>query len=65
VLFSQDEDFLRIAALWQRQGRPFPGILFSAQQGVGLGRLIDDLELVLTCCEADELHDRVTYLPLR
>jgi hypothetical protein len=65
VLFSQDEDFLQIAALWQRQGRPFPGVLFSAQQGVSLGRLIDDLELVLTCCEADELQDQVTYLPLR
>jgi hypothetical protein len=64
VLFSQDEDFLRIAALWQQQGRPFPGVLFSAQQGVSLGRLIDDLELVATCCEPEELQSRVIYLPL-
>jgi hypothetical protein len=65
VLFSQDQDFLRIAAEWQRAGRPFVGILFAVQQGVSLGRLADDLELLLTCCEPEELRDRVTYLPLR
>jgi predicted nuclease of predicted toxin-antitoxin system len=65
VLFSQDQDFLRIAAGWQRAGRPFAGVLFAAQQGVSLGRLADDLELLLTCCEPEELRDRVTYLPLR
>ena len=65
VLFSQDQDFLVIAAEWQREGRRFAGILFAAQQGVSLGRLAADLELLLTCCEPDELRDRVTYLPLR
>ena len=64
VLFSQDQDFLRIAVEWQRAGRPFVGILFAAQQGVSLGRLTDDLEL-LQMLEPEELRDRVTYLPLR
>ena len=63
--FSQDQDFLRIAAEWQRQGRPFQGVLFAPQQGVSLGGLADDLELLLTCCEPEELRDRITYLPLR
>src|SRR3954452_5301715 len=65
VLFSQDQDFLRLAAEWQRDSRPFAGILFAAQQGVSLGHLAADLELLLTCCEPEELRDRVTYLPLR
>jgi hypothetical protein len=65
VLLSQDQDFLRIAAEWQSTGRTFVGVLYAAQQAVSLGRLADDLELVLTCCEPDELRDRVTYLPLR
>jgi hypothetical protein len=65
ILFSQDQDFLRIAAQWQRQGRPFPGVFFAPQQGVSLGGLADDLELLLTCCEPEELRDQVTYLPLR
>ena len=65
VLFSQDQDFLQIAAECQLPGRPFVGVLFAAQQGVSLGRLADDLELILTCCEPEELRDWVTYLPLR
>jgi hypothetical protein len=65
VLFSQDQDFLRIAAEWQRAGRSFAGIFFAAQQGVSLGRLADDLELLLTCCATEELRGRVIYLPLR
>ncbi len=65
LLFSQDQDFLHIAAAWQQSGWPFTGVLFAHQQGVSLGRLIDDLELVLTCCAPDELRNRVTYLPLR
>lgn len=65
LLFSQDQDFLAIAADWQRDGRTFAGVVFAPQQGVSLGRLADDLELLLTCCEAEELRDRVIYLPLR
>jgi hypothetical protein len=65
VLVTQDQDFLRIAADWKRDGRTFAGIVFAAQQGVSLGRMADDLALLLTCCEPEELRDRVTYLPLR
>lgn len=65
ILFSQDRDFLRIAAEWRSRGRAFPGIIFAAQRGSSLGGLARDLELVLTCCEPEELRDRVTYLPLQ
>lgn len=65
LLFSQDQDFLQIAAGWQQRGRSFTGILFSAQQGVSIGILANDLDLVLNCCEPAELRDHVTYLPLR
>jgi hypothetical protein len=65
LLFSQDQDFLQIAAEWQQRGRFFAGILFSAQQGVSIGALANDLELLLSCCEPMELRDRVTYLPFR
>lgn len=65
VLFSQDQDFLRIAAEWRDRGQSFPGIIFAAQRGASLGGLAQDLELLLTCCEPSELRDHVTYLPLR
>ena len=42
VLFSQDQDFLRIAARWQQQGQHFPGVLFAPQRGVSLGGLANE-----------------------
>ena len=32
--------------------------------GTGIGAAIDDLVLLLECCEADELRGTVLYLPL-
>ena len=65
VLFSQNDDLLRIASEWQASATPFLGVIYSHQLGAGIGRLIQDLELVLVCCEYDELTNRVTHLPLR
>ena len=64
VLFTQDQDLLAIAALWQEMGKPFAGILYAHQQGASLGRLVTDIELLAVCCVPGELSDRVTYLPL-
>jgi hypothetical protein len=64
LLFTQDQDSLRIASHRQGAGLPFAGILFAHQQGASLGRLIDDLELIAACGEPGEFANRVTYLPL-
>lgn len=64
ALFSQDQDLLRIASDWQTAGRHFSGVVFSSQQGISLGRCIEDLELLAQCCSPEELSDRVIFLPL-
>ena len=65
LLFSQDDDMLRLASEWQRSKRQFSGVLYAHQLSAGIGALVSDLELVLSCCTADELANRVTYLPLK
>src|SRR3990170_3506816 len=65
VLFTQDDDFLSLIAEWQQQGRWSTGIIYAHQLSCGIGRLVDDLQLVLSCCAANELANRITYLPLR
>jgi predicted nuclease of predicted toxin-antitoxin system len=65
VLFSQDDDLLRLASLWQQKGKAFSGILYAHQLSAGIGTLVKDIELLLSCSTADELTGRVTYLPLR
>jgi hypothetical protein len=65
VLFSQDDDLLAIATHWQQQGKQSSGVVYAHQLSAGIGTLVKDLELVLSCCTAGEVADRVTYLPLK
>ena len=65
LLFTQDEDLLKLAPKWQASGKPFTGIAFAHQMGASIGRLIEDLELLVLCAAEEELNSRVTYLPLR
>src|SRR4051794_30512837 len=65
VLFSQDDDVLELVAQWQRQGKRLCGVVYAHQMSAGIGIQVNDLELVLSCCTAPELADRVTYLPMK
>jgi hypothetical protein len=65
VLFTQDKDLLAIASSWQADGVPFPGLVFAAQRGLSIGRMIDDLELLVCCATESELRSQVFYLPLQ
>ena len=64
LLFSQDQDLLRIASHWQATGRRFSGVVFCPQQGISIGRCVEDLELIAECCSSDEFNGRVVFLPL-
>lgn len=64
ILFTQDDDLLRVSAEWQETGREFSGIVYAHQLGPGIGRIIEDLEIISTCATADELRNTVCYLPL-
>lgn len=65
ILFTQDDDLLALARQWQQSDRAFAGVMYAHQLSCGIGELVRDLELVLSCCNADELANSVIYLPLR
>jgi hypothetical protein len=64
ALCTSDSDLLRIAAEWQRSGRTFTGVVFVRQLGLDLGRVIEDLELLVRVCSADDVRGRVVFVPL-
>ena len=63
-MFSMDVDFLVEAARRQRLGESFAGLVFARQLGITLGRAIDDLELLLSASDAEDLANTVHRLPL-
>lgn len=64
AIFTQDEDFLTIATTWQQQSLEFSGIVYAHQLRVGIGKCVEDLELIAKCYEPVDLLNRVEYLPL-
>jgi len=64
ILFTHDDDLLVEAAERQRVGRFFHGVLYVHQESLGVGETIDQLELIVSASEVDELVNRVLFLPL-
>jgi hypothetical protein len=63
VLFTQDIRFKALAENWQRQGRPFAGLLFGHQLGGTIGQYVKDLEVIAQASEPADWRDIVEHLP--
>jgi hypothetical protein len=65
VLFSQDADMLMLTTARQRRSIRFGGLVYAHPLGITIGQCVADLEFICLVCEAEELENRVIYLPLR
>jgi predicted nuclease of predicted toxin-antitoxin system len=63
-LFSQDEDLLAEAQLRQKAGIHFSGVIYAPQLRVTIGICVRDLHLIAEVMKADELENRVEFIPL-
>jgi predicted nuclease of predicted toxin-antitoxin system len=64
ILFTRDRDFLQICAEWQRENKPFSGVIYCHQLAVTIGRCINDLVFIAQAGRAEDLANRVEFLPL-
>jgi hypothetical protein len=64
VLFTQDDDLLVEAVRRQRDAIPFSGVIYAHQLRTSIGRCIQDLELIARFGEAEDMLDRIEFLPL-
>ena len=65
IVYSQDDDFLAIAHQWQHSSRDFSGIVYPHQLGITVGQAIADLALIAKIMTADEMRNRIEFLPFR
>jgi hypothetical protein len=65
VVFTRDTDFLRLAQSRQRDGIDFGGVIYAHQLRVQIGQCVDELELLASVCDPEDLKNRVEYLPLK
>ena len=64
VLFTQDNDLLAEAAMRQKEGIPFNGVIYAHQMRVSIGTSIHNLEIIAKAGEAEDLSNKVQFLPL-
>jgi hypothetical protein len=62
VLFTNDQDLLRIVAARQHSGIAFAGVIYAPQTSP-LGPVIGDLEACALACEPEDFADGLTYVP--
>jgi uncharacterized protein DUF5615 len=65
VLFTQDEDLLAEAALRQRTGVSFEGVIYAHQRKVTIRQCVEDLEFLALAGEPEDFANWVEYLPLK
>jgi len=58
VLFTQDEDFLRLHAA----GMPHAGIVYCKPGTRSIGQIIQYLHLMSDCLEPDDMQGQIEYL---
>jgi hypothetical protein len=64
VVFTQDQDFLALAAAWQQTRREFTGMVYAHQLRITIGTAIRDLVLIASLTHPDDMRNRVEFLPL-
>jgi len=64
VLFTRDADSLQICAVWQREGKPFVGVVYAHQLRVTIGRCVRDLAIIADVGLPEDLASRIEHLPL-
>jgi hypothetical protein len=64
VMVTQDIRFRVMAEHWQRQQRPFAGLIFAPQRPNQIGIYTPDLELIAKASEPEEWKNAVARLPL-
>jgi len=64
VVVSRDRGTLSAEAARRIEGgKPMPGLILL-RRGVGVGRILEDLELLLATARPGELENAILYLPL-
>lgn len=64
ILFTQDKGFHSLANRWRLAQRDFPGILFAIQGRATVGDAIKYLEIFVNVMSADEMRNRIEYVPV-
>jgi predicted nuclease of predicted toxin-antitoxin system len=65
LVYTEDDDFLAEANSRQTGGIHFVGVVYANKNSVTIRQAIEDLELIASVCDLEEMQSLVHWLPLR
>lgn len=65
VVFTYDDDFLRVAANFIENAEEFAGLLYLKSGSLPIRQAIDELYLIAGVYEPEEIVNDIVYLPLK
>ena len=62
VIFTHDDDFLKLHAKYIKQGREHPGIIFAHQKEYSIGECIRRIEDIVNILSPEEMRNSIEFL---
>ena len=62
VLFTTDDDFLKIAHQWMKQNKEHYGIIYVHPLKLSIGECINAIELIACVFDTDDMKNNIEYL---
>ena len=62
TIFTHDDDFLRIAAKWNDEGKTHCGVIYCHQTKYGIGDCIRNLKILATVLSSEDMINHIEFL---
>ena len=62
TIFTQDTDFLRIAAQWYEERRTYRGVIYCHQTTYAIGDCIRNLKILATVLTSEDMINHIEFL---
>lgn len=62
VIFTHDDDFLKLNAKYVTQGKEHPGIIYAHQKNYGIGECIQRIKLIVDVLLSEEMRNHIEFL---
>jgi len=61
VIFTHDDDFLKLAIKWSEEGKKHWGIIYAHQQHRSIGECIKRLRLIVDILSAEDMKNHIEF----
>jgi hypothetical protein len=61
-IFTHDDDFLKIAAKWHKEGREHYGVIYISQQRAHIGHCIKRIKLLWDKLSSEDMKNHIEFL---